>query len=147
VMATLVQGGLLGRLLRRFGEVRLTLLGLATGALGFLLYGLAQQGWMMFVIIVANFLSIAVGPALQGIVSKSVDVSEQGLTLGSLNSINSFMFIVAPLIGAPLLARMGQLPASDWRFGSTFYVSALLEAIAFALAWRHFARRRMAAAA
>jgi len=146
VMAALVQGGLMGRLLRRFGEVRLALLGLATGALAFLLYGLAQEGWMMFVIIVANFLSFAVPPALQAIVSKSVDANEQGVTLGSLSSINSFMFIVAPLIGAPLLGRVSQLPASDWRVGATFYVSAVLQTLALAIAWRHFSRRRVVAA-
>jgi DHA1 family tetracycline resistance protein-like MFS transporter len=146
VMATVVQGGLMGRLLRNFGEVRLALLGLATGAVAFLLYGLAQEGWMIFVIIVAHFLSFAVPPALQAIVSKSVEVNEQGVTLGSLSSINSFMFIVAPLIGAPLLGRVSQLPASDWRVGATFYVSALLQTLALALAWRHFSRRRVAAA-
>ena len=41
------------------------LTGLATGAVAYVLYGLAQQGWMMYVIIIANFLSFAAGPALQ----------------------------------------------------------------------------------
>jgi DHA1 family tetracycline resistance protein-like MFS transporter len=49
------------------------------------------------------------------------------------------MFVVAPLIGTPLLAAVSHLPSEDWRVGVTFFVSALLQAIAFWLARRHFA--------
>ncbi|HEY7944436.1 MAG TPA: MFS transporter [Casimicrobiaceae bacterium] len=146
LVASIVQGGLLGPLLRRFGDVRLVLAGLTLGACAYLLYGLAQDGWMMYAIIIGNFLSFAVGPALQGVVSNAVDPSEQGVTMGALNSINSIMFVVAPLIGAPLLALISHLPASDWRIGATFYVSAALQIGALALARRHFAARRVVAA-
>jgi DHA1 family tetracycline resistance protein-like MFS transporter len=37
-------------LIKRFGEVRLSLLGLCSGGLTYLLYGLATQGWMMYVL-------------------------------------------------------------------------------------------------
>jgi len=139
LVAAVVQGGLLGTLLRRFGNVRLALTGLATGTVAYVLYGLAQQGWMMYAIILANFLSFAAGPALQAVVSNAVDPREQGVTMGALNSINSIMFVVAPLIGTPLLAGVSHLPPEDWRVGITFFVSALLQGIAFWLARRHFA--------
>ena len=139
LVAAVVQGGLLGTLLRRFGNVRLALTGLATGVIAYVLYGLAQQGWMMYAIIIANFLSFAAGPALQAVVSNAVDAREQGVTMGALNSINSIMFVVAPLIGTPLLAAVSHLPPEDWRVGVTFFVSALLQAVAFWLARRHFA--------
>jgi MFS transporter, DHA1 family, tetracycline resistance protein len=138
LVAAVVQGGLLGTLLRRFGNVRLALAGLATGTVAYVLYGLAQQGWMMYAIILANFLSFAVGPALQAVVSNAVDPREQGVTMGALNSINSIMFVVAPLIGTPLLAEVSHLPSEDWRVGVTFFVSALLQGAAFWLARRHF---------
>src|SRR5450759_1707595 len=70
---------------------------------------------MMYAIILANFLSFAAGPALQAVVSNAVDPREQGVTMGALNSINSIMFVVAPLIGTPLLAAVSHLPAEDWR--------------------------------
>jgi DHA1 family tetracycline resistance protein-like MFS transporter len=141
LVATLVQGGLLGALLRRFGPVRIALAGLGVGTIAYLLYGLAQYGWVMYAVIVGNFLSFAAGPALQGIVSNAVDPREQGVTMGALNSINSIMFVVAPAIGTPLLAQVSRLPPSDWRVGATFFVSAILQAIAFWLARRHFAVR------
>jgi DHA1 family tetracycline resistance protein-like MFS transporter len=143
LVAAIVQGGLLTPLLRRFGDVRLVLMGLTIGTCAYLLYGLAQQGWMMYAIIIGNFLSFAAGPALQGMVSNAVDPTEQGVTMGALNSINSIMFVVAPLIGAPLLALVSQMPPSDWRIGATFYVSAALQIVALLVARRHFAARRI----
>jgi DHA1 family tetracycline resistance protein-like MFS transporter len=147
LVAAVVQGGLLGPLLRRFGDVRLSLTSLAIGTVAYVLYGLAQQGWMMYAIIVGNFISFAAGPALQGIVSNAVGAREQGVTMGALNSIQSIMFVVAPAIGTPLLAQVSQLPASDWRVGVTFFVSAALQVVALFLARRHFAFQRVARAA
>jgi len=147
LVATVTQGALLGPLLRRFGDVRLALGGLAIGTVAYLLYGLAQHGWMMYAVILGNFVSFAVGPALQGVVSNAVDPSEQGVTMGALNSINSIMFVVAPSIGTPLLAQVSHLPPSDWRVGVTFFASALLQAVAYVLARRHFALRRAVPAA
>jgi DHA1 family tetracycline resistance protein-like MFS transporter len=144
VVAAVVQGALLGPLLRRFGEVRLALTGLSVGAIAYLLYGLAPQGWMMYAIIVGNFLSFAAGPALQGIVSNAVGPREQGVTMGALNSIQSVMFVVAPAIGTPLLAQVSHLPPSDWKVGVTFFVSAALQAVALVVARRHFAFPRVA---
>jgi hypothetical protein len=69
--AAVVQAGLLGVLIKRFGEVRLSVLGMVSGAVTYLLYGLATQGWMMYVLILCNVLSFAIGPALQSIISKS----------------------------------------------------------------------------
>ena len=144
VVAAVVQGALLGPLLRRFGEVRLALTGLSVGAIAYLLYGLAPQGWIMYAIIVGNFLSFAAGPALQGIVSNAVGPREQGVTMGALNSIQSIMFVVAPAIGTPLLAQVSHLPPSDWKVGVTFFVSATLQAVALVVARRHFAFQRVA---
>jgi DHA1 family tetracycline resistance protein-like MFS transporter len=144
VVAAVVQGALLGPLLRRFGDVRLALTGLSVGTIAYLLYGLAPQGWMMYAIIVGNFLSFAAGPALQGIVSNAVGPREQGVTMGALNSIQSIMFVVAPAIGTPLLAQVSHLPPSDWKVGVTFFVSAALQAVALVVARRHFAFPRVA---
>ena len=78
VSAAVVQAGLLGVLMQRFGEVRLSLLGLASGAITYMLYGLATQGWMMYVFILCNLLAFAAGPALQSIISKSSAAERTG---------------------------------------------------------------------
>jgi DHA1 family tetracycline resistance protein-like MFS transporter len=138
VAAAVVQAGLLGVFIRWFGEVRLSLLGLTSGAITYLLYGLATQGWMMYVFILCNLLAFAAGPALQGIVSKSTPAGEQGELMGSLQSIGSVGIILMPLAGGWLLGEVSHLPPSDWRIGATFFVSAAMQAVAILVARRYF---------
>ncbi|NRR29726.1 TCR/Tet family MFS transporter [Oxalobacteraceae bacterium] len=142
-----VQAGLLGMLIRRFGEVRLALLGLASGCITYTLYGLATQGWMMYLFILCNLLAFAAGPALQGIISKATPAQEQGELMGSLQSISSLGLIVMPLVGSAILGRVSLLPAGDWRIGSSFFVCAAMQACAIAVAWRYFRRHRLSARA
>lgn len=142
LMAAIVQGGLLGWLLRRLGERRVVVAGLASGTLAFIGYGVATQGWMIYAIIVANLLAFAVSAALNAIVSKAADPREQGLAMGSLSSLASLMGVCAPLLGAPLLAEVSHFPAQDWRVGAPFYLSAALNFLALLFAVTHFARRQ-----
>jgi DHA1 family tetracycline resistance protein-like MFS transporter len=137
-----VQAGLLGVLMRRFGEVRLSLLGLASGALTYVLYGLATQGWMMYVFILCNLLAFAAGPALQAIISKSTPAGEQGELMGTLQSITSLGIIVMPLAGTAILGAASHLPAQDWRIGSTFFLCAAMQVLAILVARRTFRSRR-----
>ena len=138
ISAAIVQAGLLGWLLKTFGEVRLSLLGLISGAVVYVLYGLATQGWMMYAFILVNVLAFGAGPALQGIVSKQTDPKEQGALMGSLQSINSLAVIVGPLLGASLLGVVSHYPSGDFRIGSVFFLCAILNLIAVYIAWRFF---------
>jgi DHA1 family tetracycline resistance protein-like MFS transporter len=139
-----VQAGLLSRLIRRFGEVRLCLLGLASGTVTYLLYGLATAGWMMYVFILCNLLAFAAGPALQAFLSNASSNREQGELMGALQSVSSVGLILMPLAGAALLGAASHLPPSDLRVGGPFYACAALEAAALFTAWRYFrAHRRL----
>lgn len=145
LVAVVVQGGLLGRLIRLMGERRLIVAGLASGAVTYAGYGLATQGWMMYVLICCNFLAFASAVALQGIVSKAASPDEQGRTMGALASLNSLLGVPAPIIANTLLGLVSQLPSSDWRAGAPFFLCAALQALALVVAWRHFAAARSAA--
>ena len=141
--AAVVQAGLLGILIRRFGEVRLSLLGLGSGCITYILYGLATQGWMMYVFILCNLLAFAAGPALQGIISKASPANEQGELMGSLQSITSVGIIIMPMAGTAILGLTSSLPQQDWRIGTTFFACALLQACAIFLAARYFRTHRV----
>ena len=141
VCSIVVQAGLLAPLIRHFGEVRLALLGLASGALTFLAYALATQGWMMYLFILCNLLAYAAGPALQGILSKASSSREQGELMGSLQSVSSVGLVIMPLVGGALLGAASHLPPHDWRVGGPFFVCAAMQAAAFLVA-RHFFRSR-----
>jgi len=142
LVAVIVQGGLLERLIRVFGERRLILAGMLSGALAYAGYGLATHGWMLYTIIACNFLAMGSVVTIQGIVSKAAAAQEQGRVMGSLSSLGSLMAVIAPIIGNSVLAQVTFLPASDWRVGAPFFVSSLLQALALLIAWRHFAADR-----
>jgi len=140
LVAVVVQGGLLRRLLKSMGERALIVAGLGSGALAYAGYGLVNQGWMMYFVIMANFLAFASGTAIQGVVSKAADAHEQGRTMATLTSLSSVLGIIAPLLGTFLLGQVSHLPAGDLLLGLPFFACALLEAAAFLIARQYFSR-------
>ena len=148
IVSVIVQGLLLGRLLRRFSPQRLAVIGLVSSTLAYALYGAVTQGWMMYVVIVGNLLGFTVQASMQSIISGAADASRQGQTMGAVSSLNSLMAVLAPALGAPLLATVSHLPRGDWRIGAPFYLCAVLQGAALLLAWIHFRgvrRARLAA--
>ena len=143
IVGAVAQTVLLGLLLKKLGDTRTAMIGLSSAFLAYIFYGLAFQGWMMYAIILANILGFCINPALQGIVSKSVDPRHQGITLGSLNSINSIMGVIAPLVGTPLLAMVSGFSPTDWRVGATFFLAAAAQGIALSQAYFHFRKTRV----
>ena len=144
VVSAITQGLLLGRLLRRFTPRRLAVLGLASSTLAYLLWGAAGEGWMMFAIIFVNVLGATVSASIQSIISSAADARSQGTVLGAVGALNSLMAVLAPVIGAPLLAAVSHLPKGDWRIGAPFYFCALLQGASLILAVAHFRRERVA---
>jgi DHA1 family tetracycline resistance protein-like MFS transporter len=142
IMSVIVQGLLLGRLLKRFSPRRLAVMGLISSTLAYALWGMASQGWMMFAVIFVNIFGMTVAASIQSIISSAADTHNQGQTMGAVSSLNSLMAVIAPAIGAPLLGLVSHLPRGDWRIGAPFYFCAILQAAALVLAYRHFHAER-----
>lgn len=142
IMSLIVQGFLLGRLLKRLSPQRLAVAGLMSSSLAYVLWGAATQGWMMYAVIFLNVLGFTITAAFQSIISGAADPERQGQTLGAVSSLNSLMAVVAPLCGAPLLAMVSHLPRGDWRIGAPFYFCSLLQAAALVMAFFHFRSER-----
>ena len=144
IVSAIVQGLLLGRLLRRFSPRRLAVLGLLSSTLAYVLWGAATEGWMIFAIIFVNLLGATVAASIQSIISSAADARSQGQALGAVGGLNSLMAVIAPVLGAPLLTMVSHLPQGDWRIGTPFFFCALLQAAALVLAVVHFRRERLA---
>ena len=142
IVSVVVQGFLLGPLLRVFSPKQLTVIGLASSSIAFVLWGLATQGWMMYAIIGFNIFGVTITASVQSLISSATDSRNQGQVMGSVSSLNGLMAVIAPIIGAPLLALVSHFPQGDWRIGAPFYFCALLQAISLILAARHFRRQR-----
>jgi MFS transporter, DHA1 family, tetracycline resistance protein len=146
IVSVIVQGFLLGPMLKRFSAQRLVVWGLISATLANLGYGLATDGWMMYGIIAVNVLGFTVGASIQSLISSAADPSTQGRTLGAVASLGSLMAVLAPMFGAPLLGIVSHLPKGDWRIGAPFYFCATLQLVALVLSVRHFARKAPAMA-
>ncbi len=143
-VSAIVQGLLLGRILKRISVRRLAVLGLISSTLAYALWGAATRSWMMYAIIFVNLFGATVSSTIQSIISSAADAHNQGKTLGAVGGINSLMAVIAPAIGAPLLTLVSHLPKGDWRIGTPFYFCALLQATALFLTVAHFRSKRRA---
>jgi MFS transporter, DHA1 family, tetracycline resistance protein len=144
IVSVIVQGLLLGRLLRWFSPRRLAVLGLVSSTLAYAMWGAANEGWMMFAVIFANLLGATVAASVHSIISSAADARSQGQAMGAVGGLNSLTAVIAPVLGAPLLALVSHLPKGDWRIGAPFYFCAALQATALFLAAAHFRRERLA---
>ncbi|MBK9491482.1 MAG: TCR/Tet family MFS transporter [Haliscomenobacter sp.] len=126
VMAAVVQGGLTRALIPRLGNFRSISFGLLLYSIGFVLYALADQGWMMFAITVIASLGGIAMPALQGVMSNQVPMNEQGELRGALTSVMSLTSVVGPLIMTNLFAYFTSAAAPIQLPGAPFWMGALL---------------------
>jgi MFS transporter, DHA1 family, tetracycline resistance protein len=147
VVSAVVQGLLLGRILKSISPRRLAVLGLLSSTLAYALWGAATQSWMMFAIIFLNLLGATVAAAIQSIISGAADARNQGQTLGAVGGLNSLTAVLAPPVGAALLTMVSHLPKGDWRIGAPMYFCAALQAASLLLAVSHFRGERRARAA
>jgi multidrug resistance protein len=105
VIVVLMQGGLVGRLVRRWGEHRLLLAGLTLLAAGLAL--LPVIGGLAAVLAALGLLSIgegAVTPTVSALLSLASSTEAQGETLGLAQGVAGLGRILGPLLGGALFA-------------------------------------------
>lgn len=136
VCSIIVQGVLVGRVVKHLGERRTMLLGLAFGTLGFLIQGLATTGVVYIVGVVTMSLWGLLAPAVQGIMTRLVGPSQQGQLQGANSSVLGIANLVGPVLFTQIFAA-GIAAHRDWEVpGMPFLLSALLLAGAAILAAR-----------
>src|SRR5581483_4723743 len=84
VVSAIVQGLLLGRILKLISVRRLAVFGLISSTLAYALWGAATHSWMMYAIIFVNLLGATVSSTIQSIISSAADAQSQGKTLGAV---------------------------------------------------------------
>ena len=104
LLGIILQGGLVGRLVKAFGEITLVRAGFFFGMLG--LAALAFTNQIPLLLVVTAVASSGIGivrPVLTSLITQRADRSEQGVVLGLTQSLNSISAIVAPAIGGLLI--------------------------------------------
>jgi MFS family permease len=121
----LIQGGLIGRLVKRFGEARLVVGGFFSMSVGYLAMGwVSTLGELGPAQAFCAFGNGTLRPSLTSLISQRVPRNEQGLVLGWAQSLASIAQILSPAMAGYLIGR-GDL--SHWAmFTSSFAVLGCL---------------------
>ena len=144
LLGIILQGGLLGRLVKRFGEAALALTGFATAVVAYVMLGLA--GTLAVLVVSATMSSFSNGvlrPVITSELTQRIGRHEQGVAIGISGSLNSFAMLIAPPVGGLLLDQ-------DWLLGWALVpasIAALGLIVALAGRSRVAAARRAVAAA
>ena len=125
VLAVIVQGGLIGRLVKRFGELRLVIVGalLFAGSLFAVPFVGPEAGGLLALLIGGGLFSIGnslSAPSLTSLASKSVGHGEQGSVLGVTQSVASLARAVGPALAALLIHSAIAYRGAD---GETHFMS------------------------
>ena len=135
LMVAFVQGWLIRFIIPKIGQERSVYVGLSLYAIGFFLFGIATQGWMMFAFLIPYCLGGIAGPSLQGIMSGQVPPNQQGELQGALTSLISMTSIVGPLLMTWLFYNFSK-PGADIYFpGAAMVAGSFLTIISAFLAW------------
>jgi MFS transporter, DHA1 family, tetracycline resistance protein len=129
LVLVLVQGGLIGRLSRRFGESRLIFAGAVMIALGLLGLTVALALWR--VLVVDTLLAFGMGilnPSITSLISQQAEIDERGGILGVSQSASSLSRILGPAVAGPLFQGIGR--------SAPYVAGALAMALVVALAAR-----------
>jgi len=140
IVFAVVQGGLIRVIIPKLGQERSVYVGLGMYALGYFLYAIATQSWMMFAITVPYCMGSIAGPALQGIISNQVPANEQGELQGALTSLMSVTAIVGPLLMTQIFYFFTRVDAPVYLPGAPMLLGGVLTVISALLARKSLKR-------
>jgi DHA1 family tetracycline resistance protein-like MFS transporter len=136
VMFAIVQGGLVGPIVHRFGERRALITGLVFGAIGFLIYGLAPTGrWFLLGVPIMAIWGLY-GPSAQGLMSRRVSPGHQGRLQGALASVMGLTGIIGPGLFTSTFATFINPARATPLPGAPFLLASVLLVTGASLAWR-----------
>ncbi|MEK9672844.1 MAG: MFS transporter [Rhodospirillaceae bacterium] len=128
IVSAAIQGGLMGRLSRWFGEQGLIRQGAVTLAIGIGAIPFCNEIWqLMAAMTVAGYGFSVINPAFNSLISNAVAATDQGGAMGVTRSVTTAARVLGPAWAGVLFASMGR----DWPYfnGAVVMVVVLLLAL------------------
>jgi len=141
ISGMIVSGGLVQPVVSRFGERRVLLAGLALGATGFAVYGVAPTSALLCIGVPLQALWGLSAPAAQGIMTRRMPPTEQGQLQGANASLRGIAGLIGPGLFTQTFAVFIGARAGGHLPGAPLLVASALLAGGWALAWRATATR------
>lgn len=132
VATILVSAFLIQPVVDRFGERRALMIGLAAGALGFVLYGGNQL--LFWIAIPVSMLWMIASSASQALMTRRVGKNEQGELQGAIQMLRSIGMILGPAIFSGAFAysisstHAWKLPSAAWLIGAVLLGASMVVA-------------------
>jgi DHA1 family tetracycline resistance protein-like MFS transporter len=140
-MAALVQGYLIRKINPKLGNKKSIVLGILLYTSGLVLFSLANEGWMMYAILIPYCLGGITIPAMQSEMAKYVPANEQGELQGALTAVNSITAIIGPVSMTGIFAYFASTSAPFYFPGAAFFAGAILCAISAWIAFVSFKKQ------
>jgi len=134
IVSALVQGGLVSRMVPRFGEARLIQGGLGIQAVAFALLGLSPlfgPSGKAALLVASGLIALGSGlcsPTLPAFASRRASSTTQGVTLGALQSASALSRALGPIVGGALYAGID--PRAPYLVGAVGLALAAVLAVA-----------------
>jgi DHA1 family tetracycline resistance protein-like MFS transporter len=136
VLSIIIQGALVGRIVKALGERRAMIFGLLCGTVGFILYGAAPTGYWFWAAMPITALWAVANPAAQSIMTQHVTPQEQGRLQGAIGSLGSIAGIIGPTLFTQTLATVANEHVHSAWAGATFWLAAIMVGAAAFVGWR-----------
>ena len=132
VVGIVVQAGLIGRLVDRFGEGRLAMTGFASLALGygsvFFVHSLAA---LLVIVFFWSLGGALLRPTMSSLISQNAPADQRGTILGVNDSLGNVAFVISPFISTKILTL-----DANW----VGFAPAIMALVGLAIGYRLFMR-------
>ncbi len=123
ITAAITQAGIVRRLVKSFRDQSLATVGLVIQSITYLLTAFVPAAWMIYLVSIGMSFGVGITtPTLQGIVSNSVSDHDQGVMLGTTQSVTALTRIVGPLWAGFVFDWLG--PGAPYWSGAIFIAIA-----------------------
>ncbi|MFY0608125.1 MAG: TCR/Tet family MFS transporter [Cyclobacteriaceae bacterium] len=126
VMVSIVQGALVGPLVKKLGETNAVYFGFGFNAFGLLMLGLVSESWMVYAVIVPYAFGGIAGPSLQSIMSGQIPKNAQGELQGGITSVMTLTSIVGPIMMTGIFRYFTNLDNDIYFPGAPFMLGTIL---------------------
>lgn len=134
VMISIVQGGVVGPVVKKIGEVNAVYAGFMFNIFGLSLLGIVPEAWMLYAVIVPYAFGGLAGPSLQSLMTAQVPKNAQGELQGGLTSLMTVSNIFGPLIMTGIF-RFYTNPQNEVYFpGAPFILGTALAILSIVIA-------------
>jgi MFS transporter, DHA1 family, tetracycline resistance protein len=128
-LLAIVQGGLVGKAIARFGDMRTASASLLIGIPTYLIFAFASSSWMMVLGVVVGAMTGFTFPAMQSIMSTRINEDAQGELQGAIASVISLTSIIGPLLMTNIFGAFSDKTGTYFP-GAPFMLAAALVVVA-----------------